>query len=141
MSQLVFMSSDAARLSARWSEHRVGLLGRAISVDATNHRKVDPMLLAVVVGATLSPNRVARCMSRPPVRAVLSRQAGHYRWLEGATLVKLGQHHVRVYLSFFFAEELTKLLSNRNSCLKGHSKGVELQMRWRRATSLGAASG
>ena len=65
MSQLVFMSSDAARLSARWSKHRVGLLGRSISVNATSRRKVDPMLLAVVVGATLSPNRVAKCMSKP----------------------------------------------------------------------------
>ena len=93
VTQLVFTSSDATRLSARWSKHRVGLLGRAVGVnddtlaalkrgkkmtfDATNDRKVDPRLLVVVVGATLSPNRVAECMSRPPAPAVSSRQASH----------------------------------------------------------------
>ena len=75
MSQLVFTSSDTTRLSARWSKHRVGLLGRVIGVNddtlaalkrgkkmtfnATNDRKVDPRLVAVVVGAILSPDRQA----------------------------------------------------------------------------------
>ena len=61
---------------------------------------MDPKLLAVVVAATLSPDRVARCMSRPLAPAVSSRQASHLKCLEGATLVKLGQDHVRIYLSF-----------------------------------------
>ena len=33
VSHLVFMSSDVTRLSARWSKHRVELLGRAIGVN------------------------------------------------------------------------------------------------------------
>ena len=53
----------------------------------------------VVVAATLSPGRVAECMSRPPTPAVSSQQASHWRCLEGATLVKLGQHHIWIYLS------------------------------------------
>ena len=81
MSQLVFGSSDATRLSAWWSKHRVRLLGRAMDVNydmlaalkrgkkmtfnATNIGKVDSRLLAVVVAATLSPDRVAKCMSKP----------------------------------------------------------------------------
>ena len=43
--------------------------------------------------------------------AVRVRQASHRRFLEGATLVKLGQHHVRIYLSFVSAKDLTKLFS------------------------------
>ena len=39
--------------------------------------------------------------------------------------------------SFVFAKELTKLLSNRNSCLKDHSNGVELQMRVARGDDSG----
>ena len=34
-----------------------------------NDRKVDPRLLAVVVGGKLRPNRVAEGMSKPPNRA------------------------------------------------------------------------
>ena len=71
MSQLVFESSDATRLSAWWSKHRVRLLGRVMDVNydmlaalkrgkkmtfnATNIGKVDSRLLAVV----------AKCMSKP----------------------------------------------------------------------------
>ena len=72
---------------------------------------------------------MAECMSRLPAPTASSRQASHWRCLEGATLVKLGQHHVRIYLSFVYAKELTKLLSNLNWCLKDHFNGVELRMR------------
>ena len=128
VSQLVFELSDATRLSAWWSKHSVRLRGRAMgdnddtlaafktgkqmTFDITNDGKVDPRLLAVVLVAALS-----------------SRQASNWRCLEGVTLVKLGQHHVRIYFSFVFAKELTKLLSNQNWCLKDHFNGVELQMR------------
>ena len=67
-------------------------------------------------------------MSRPPAPTVSSRQASHWRRLEGVTLVKLGQDHVRIYISFVFAKELTKLRSNLNSCLMDHFNGVELWM-------------
>ena len=67
-------------------------------------------------------------MSRPPTPAVLSQQASHWRYLEGVTLVKLGQDHVRIYISFVFAKELTKLRSSLNSCLMDHFNGVELWM-------------
>ena len=145
VSQLVFELSDATRLSAWWSKHSVRLQGRAMgdnddtlaafktgkqmTFDITNDGKVDPRLLAVVLAAALSPDRVAECMSRPPAPAISSRQASNWRCLEGVTLVKLGQHHVRIYFSFVFAKELTKLLSNQNWCLKDHFNGVELQMR------------
>ena len=128
VSQLVFELSDATRLSAWWSKHSVRLRGRAMgdnddtlaalktgkqmTFDITNDGKVDPRLLAVVLVAALS-----------------SRQASNWRCLEGVTLVKLGQHHVRIYFSFVFAKELTKLLSNQNWCLKDHFNGVELRMR------------
>ena len=53
------------------------------------------------------------------------------------TLVKLGQHHIRIYLSFVFAKELTKLLSKLKSSLKDHFNGVELQMRVARGDDSG----
>ena len=55
------------------------------------------------MSVTLSPGKVAECMISPPAPAVLSRQASHWRCLEGATLVTLWQHHVLIYLSFVFA--------------------------------------
>ena len=67
-------------------------------------------------------------MSRPPAPTVLLRQASHWRCLEGVTLVKLGQDHVRIYISFVFAKELTKLRSILDSCLMDHFNGVELWM-------------
>ena len=45
-------------------------------------------------------------MSSPSVPTVSSRQASHWRCLEGATLVKLGQNHVRIYLGFVFAKAM-----------------------------------
>ena len=51
--------------------------------------KVDPRLPAVVVAATLSPDSVAECMSRPPAPVVSSWQASHWKCPEGVTLVKL----------------------------------------------------
>ena len=77
MSQLLFKSSDATRLSSWWSKHHV------------------------------------------------------------RTLVKLGQHHIRIYLSLVFAKELTKLLSKLKSSLKDHFNGVELQMRVARGDDSG----
>ena len=67
-------------------------------------------------------------MSRTPAPTVSSLQASYWRCLEGVTLVKLGQDHVRIYISFVFAKELTKLRSNLNSCLMDHFNGVELWM-------------
>ena len=49
----------------------------SVTFNATNDGKVDPRLVVVVVAATLSPDRVAECMSRPPAPAVSSQQASH----------------------------------------------------------------
>ena len=58
-------------------------------------------------------------------------------------MVKLGLHHVWIYLSFVFAKELTKLLSNLNLCLKDYFNGIKLLMRVARGddTVGGAAPG
>ena len=69
-----------------------------MTFNATNDGKVDHRLLAVVVAATLNPEMGAKCMSRPPAHTASWRQARHWRCLEGATLVKLGQHYIWIYL-------------------------------------------
>ena len=145
VSQLVFELNDARRLVAWWSKHRVSLLGRAmcdnddtlvalkrgekIMFKATNDGK--PQAGGGGRGGHSQPRQggQAKCMSRPPTPAVSLQQASHRRCLEGATLVKMGQHHVRIHISFVSAKDLTKLFSNLNSCLKDHFNGVELRMR------------
>ena len=100
-----------------------------MTVNATNNGKVNPRLLVVVRVGHAQPRQGSRVHDQPTSAAVSSRQASHWRCLEGATLVTLWQHHVLIYLSFVFALELTKLLSNLNLCLEDHFNGIELVAR------------
>ncbi|KAL7537809.1 hypothetical protein ACHAXR_008095 [Thalassiosira sp. AJA248-18] len=142
-SQLVFDSTDADSLKSWWTEQRIALLGKAtlnnddtldslrkgkkITFCAYNNGKIDPMLIAVAVVATLPPEKVADMFQK-------TADSSNSKPLEGLVLDKTCQHSVRLYLSFLFAKKLGKLLQSLNSCLKDHFNSVQL---WTKASSGG----
>ncbi|KAL9190951.1 hypothetical protein ACHAXT_000657 [Thalassiosira profunda] len=141
-SRLVFDSTNAEALTSWWTEPRIALLGKAtlnndetlellrkgkkITFCAFNNGKIDPVLIAVAVAATLAPEKVAD-MHRKGT-------SNPNRPLEGLVLNKSDQSCVRLYLSFLFAKKLGKLLQNLNSCLKDHFNSVQL---WTKASQGG----
>ena len=142
-SQLVFESTDAESLKAWWTEQRISLLGKAtlnnddtldslrkgkkITFCAFNTGKIDPMLIAVAVVATLPHEKVREVVQK-------AANSSSSKPLEGLILDKTCQSAVRMYLSFLFAKKLGKLLQSLNSCLKDHFNSVQL---WTKASSGG----
>ena len=64
--------------------------------------------------------------TRSPAVSLL--QASHWRCLEGVRLVKLGKHHIHIYLSFVLAKEHDRLIERRRidllSCFVRRSNQV-----------------
>ena len=139
-SHLVFDSMDPVAAKAWWTEQRIALLGRVTSnnaetlesmrkgkqirFNALNNGKIDNMLIAVAVVATVSPKLVDemfhKSTSNPPSKP-----------LGGLTLDRTAQNVVRLYLSFLFSKKLRKLLQSLNSCLKDH---FDLNQLWTKAS-------
>ena len=139
-SHLVFDSKDPVAAKAWWTEQRIALLGKVTSnnaetlesmrkgkqirFNALNNGKIDNMLIAVAVVATVSPKLVDemfhKSTNNPPSKP-----------LGGLTLDKTGQNVVRLYLSFLFSKKLRKLLQSLNSCLKDH---FDLNQLWTKAS-------
>mmetsp|Transcript_15992 Transcript_15992/g.34806 ORF Transcript_15992/g.34806 Transcript_15992/m.34806 type:complete len:1185 (-) Transcript_15992:250-3804(-) len=142
-SHLVFESTDVDSVKAWWTEQRIALLGKAtlnnddtldslrkgkkITFCAFNNGKIDPMLIAVAVVATLPHEKVSEMFQK-------SANSSSSKPLDGLTLDKICQNSVRLYLSFLFAKKLGKLLQSLNSCLKDHFNSVQL---WTKASSGG----
>ncbi|KAL3811294.1 hypothetical protein ACHAXA_009294 [Cyclostephanos tholiformis] len=139
-SLLLFDSMDPIAIKEWWTEQRITLLGKATSNNADtleslrkgksirfkalNNGKIDNMLIAVAVVATISPKLVDemfhKSANNPPLKP-----------LGGLTLDRTAQNVVRLYLSYLFSKKLRKLLQSLNSCLKDH---FDLNQLWTKAS-------
>ena len=144
-SQLVFESSDAEVVKTWWTEQRIALLGKAvynqeesisslkkgkkINFSLSNNGKIDPMLVAVAVAATLHPDRVSEWFKKCDDAQNLNGPT-----MDGLTLDRHNINCVRMYLSFLFTRKLEKLLQNLDTCIKDHFNSVRI---WTKATSGG----
>ena len=140
-SQLVFDSNDADSLKAWWTEQRLTMLGKATKNDdalkkgkkitfwALNNGKIDQALFPVAVVAALPPEKILEWHRTSGSTAPVSG-----RPLDGLTLDRANQIAVRMYLSFFYAKKLERLLQSLNSCMKDHFNNVQL---WAKASSGG----
>eukprot|EP00574_Skeletonema_japonicum_P006626 CAMPEP_0201737788 /NCGR_PEP_ID=MMETSP0593-20130828/43296_1 /ASSEMBLY_ACC=CAM_ASM_000672 /TAXON_ID=267983 /ORGANISM="Skeletonema japonicum, Strain CCMP2506" /LENGTH=871 /DNA_ID=CAMNT_0048231839 /DNA_START=218 /DNA_END=2829 /DNA_ORIENTATION=- len=143
-SQLVFESTDADSLKSWWTEQRLAMLGKAthkndsldalkkgkkITFWALNNGKIDQVLFPVAVVAALPPEKILEWHRKSASAAPISG-----RPLDGLTLDRANQITVRMYLSFFYAKKLERLLQSLNSCMKDHFNNVQL---WAKASSGG----
>lgn len=145
VSQLVFESSDAEVVKTWWTEQRIALLkkalkdnedslnelkkGKKVRFCASNDGRIDSMLVAVALSATLAPDYVSEWFEQSNVQ-----NPSDSRLFDGLTLDRHRINCIRMYLSFLFTRKLEKLLQNLDTCIKDHFNSYRI---WTKAHSGG----